>query len=390
LLLLCARTAADARVDDRIRELLRGTIDWDRFITTAHDHRVLPLVYRTLTRMADVVPEAAMSRLRAASHANVRRNLILCSELLQIVELLRENGIRSIPYKGPIVASLVYGDISLRQFADLDIIVPVADVVKARALLVARGYRPERPMSDEQLVPYLAVQKDITLLHDERGLNVEIHWEITRDDDPIRIGADRLWQQLAAYTIAGRSIHTFTPDDLLLILCIHGAKHRWARLVWLCDISELVRTPGAIDWNAAVESARRLGSRRILLLGLALANALLGAPVPASVTGMIADDPAVAPIAEQVKSWLLTNVPVDLDLGERERYFMRLREHPRDRLRVALVQARSYLLLTTRDTDTLPVPRYLGWTLYVRRPARLAWEYGFTPFTRFLRGIFQW
>ena len=145
MLLLCARTEIDPRAEAQIRSMLLE-VDWDCLIAIAHQHRVLPLVYRSLTRMNAAVPERAINRLRATFQANVRRNLFLCSELLRIIELFRENGIASIPYKGPIVASLVYGDISLRQFADLDVIVPIPDVTKARALLVARGYRPERAM----------------------------------------------------------------------------------------------------------------------------------------------------------------------------------------------------------------------------------------------------
>ena len=125
LLLLCARLTVDPQAEARIRALLQQAVDWNFLITTAQQHRMLPLVYRTLARIApNAVPELPMRRLRSAIHQNARRNLFLTAELLQVIDIFRAHEIPCIPYKGPVVASLVYGDISLRQFADLDIIVP--------------------------------------------------------------------------------------------------------------------------------------------------------------------------------------------------------------------------------------------------------------------------
>jgi hypothetical protein len=135
LLLLCARTVVDSDASARIGALLERDLDWNFLIISAHEHRVLPLVYRTLSRAGlGPVPAAALNRLRNAFQANVKRNLFLTSELFSVMDLLRTNGIPSIPYKGPVLTFDVYGDLALRQFADLDIIVPVGDVVKARSV----------------------------------------------------------------------------------------------------------------------------------------------------------------------------------------------------------------------------------------------------------------
>jgi hypothetical protein len=390
LLLLCARTSADSQTEARITELLQQAVDWDFLIPTAHQHRVLPLLHRRLTRGAfDSLPESAVNRLRNAFQANARRNLFLTAELFRVMDTLSANGIQSIPYKGPVLASAVYGDLSLRQFADLDLIVPSDAVVRTRALLVERGYRPERPMTDEQLHAYTEIEKDITLLHDSQGINLEIHWGITSELDPIRIRPEWLWKNLETCTISGRSIQTLRREDLLLVLCVHGAKHRWERLAWLCDIAEIVRSRTTLDWDRAVETAALMGGERILFLGLSLAKELLGAEPPAHLLNAIGGDPVVKALAAQVKDWLFSEEPVALDLGEREQFFMRLREHRADRFRVAFTQAKFYLAPTLRDQEALPLPESLRWSLYLLRPVRLVRQYGVTPFKRFCKGLFQ-
>jgi hypothetical protein len=379
----------DSPAKERIRELIRQGVDWNVLLATARQHRVLPLLYRTVVRtIPNDVPEPVERRLRTAFHANAKWSLLLTSELLQLIDLLRAHAIPSIPYKGSVLASCVYGDLSLRQFGDLDIIVPVKDVARVRALLVSRGYRPEKQMTDEQLVACMRSRKDVTLLRDDVGFRLEIHWGITTERDPIRISPDSLWENLGTSLIAGRSVQTLAPETLLLILCIHGGKHRWERLGWLCDIAEIVRSPGTLDWGRLIENAVRLGGGRILFLGLSLARELLGAEPPRPVLDAIRADSVLEPLSGQVKGWLFSEDPA-LGVGERERFFVRLREQPADRLRVAVKQVKRHLAPTSRDEEALPLPGFLKWSLYLFRPVRLAGEYGLTPFRRFCKGIFQ-
>lgn len=389
LLLLCARGTRDPFAEARIRALLQRDVDWDYLIITAHQHRVLPLLYRTLIRMSASVPEAVVQRLRAAFQANLKRNLALTAELLRILDIFQAHGIPSIPYKGPMVASYVYGDLSLRQFADLDIIVPPNQVARAKALLLANGYQLETALSDKELRLSIETNKDITLIHDGLGMNLEIHWGITTENDPVRIAPESLWENLGTHALAGRRIQTFQPEQLLLILCIHGAKHHWARLLWLCDIAQTIGSQRSFGWDTVIGNARRLRSERILLLGVALASELLAAELPVEVLQSIEADPVLKALSGQVKDWIFSEDPVLLNLGKRERYFMRLREHPSDRCRIAIKQARAYLAPTSRDREALPLPRFLEWSHYLLRPIRLATEYGLTPFTRFFRGLFQ-
>jgi hypothetical protein len=52
-------------------------------------------------------------------------------------------------------------------------------------------------------------------------------------------------------------------EDLLLILCAHGAKHLWMALGWICDVAELLRVHRDMNWPDILEEARsRLSARR--------------------------------------------------------------------------------------------------------------------------------
>jgi len=61
---------------------------------------------------------------------------------------------------------------------------------------------------------------------------------------------------------------------------VHGTKHRWERLRWICDVAELIRVREDVKWETLMRVAESLGSRHMLSLGLYLAHDVLGAPLP--------------------------------------------------------------------------------------------------------------
>jgi hypothetical protein len=378
LLRLCARTTIDSQTREKISLLLDAEIDWDFFVETAHDHRVLPLIYRTLAdAYTDRTPAYAMERLRKAFYANARRNLFLTSELFQVLTAFERHNIPVIPYKGPILAAALYGEVSLREFSDLDVIVPKDCVERATALLIDRGYKMTRAEKE----------KDLLLVRDDAGINFELHWGITVEKDPLQVNPEILWENLDTLSVAGKTVTIHAPEDLLLILSIHGGKHRWEHLGWLCDVAEIIRRYPQLDWEKLIHRASTLGARRILLVGLLLSQDLLGAQLSDVVIREIQSDHVVVDLADQVQRSLTSETPVAA--GETEQYYMRLRERPVDKARVAVNQVKHHLMPTRRDREVLPFRGPLSGLLYVARPFRLAWEYGLGPFWRFFKGTLE-
>ena len=142
LLLQCLRTSIDENTCQRIQSLLGTDVDWANFLQMAIRHSVAPLLYRKLyPRFQADIPEHILNRLRKLYFANLIRNALLTRELLRLSKLLEEAGIASIAFKGPVLASAVYGDIGLRGFDDLDIMVPREHMAQAKRLLYNEGYR---------------------------------------------------------------------------------------------------------------------------------------------------------------------------------------------------------------------------------------------------------
>ena len=64
-----------------------------------------------------------LEALRQQDKANAHRALWLTLELLNIHRHLQTRGLEVLPYKGPVLAETLYGNVAMRQFSDLDLLI---------------------------------------------------------------------------------------------------------------------------------------------------------------------------------------------------------------------------------------------------------------------------
>jgi Uncharacterised nucleotidyltransferase len=124
LIQICAFVCSDPAsrtTNPRTGELLSGQLDWPYIVRTSELNGRIPIVGRwiSLTSPGQVPPEVKR-KIALAAEANALRNEHLSAELLRILASFSKNGIDAIALKGPTLAALAYGDVSLRTFADLD------------------------------------------------------------------------------------------------------------------------------------------------------------------------------------------------------------------------------------------------------------------------------
>jgi hypothetical protein len=86
----------------------------------------------------------------------------------------------------------------------------------------------------------------------------------------------------------------FSKEDLLIIRCQDAVKEHWKphwpQLKWICDIAEIIRVYGDMDWKQVMGQVTRCRTSRVLSLCLALTNDFLGTPLPPEITKQIQKD----------------------------------------------------------------------------------------------------
>jgi SAM-dependent methyltransferase len=346
---------------------LTGAVDWPRLVELARAHGVLALVARSLkARGWDGVPPDVVGTLAGYRAGLTARNLFLSRRLLDILDLLAAHGITALPYKGPVLAAYAYGDVGMRPFTDLDVIVSASDVLPARDLLTARGYTSMSRRTESERPGALPPGYALALRGADGGALVELHWRLA-PSFPLEM--KDLLPGATPFPLLGSSVPCLGPEQLLLVLCVHGAKHAWERLEWVCAVAHLVAARPDVDWGRLAADARTVGARRSVALGLALAVAVAGAPVPEAAmraTGAT----RVGALAAGMEKGILARLPGADDAVAR--YSLRFRA------RSARERARYFLFLghpTEKDRAFVDLPGRLSFLYFVVRPLRVLHEH---------------
>jgi len=376
LLVCCARTRVDSAVAQKISDLLNDSLDWDYIFNEAEENSVTPLLGRNLRALAgDRIPAVMLERLKNACRANTIRCLFLSAELTKILDLFRARGIQAIAYKGPALAVQAYGDVTLRQFEDLDIIIRQNDLQKANEVMLGLGYRPRfewilSSSSASSLVPGEYNYRD-----DKRRVMVELHTELTLRHFPKVPDLEDFSKRLVPVNLNDREVPTFSVEDALIVLSVHGAKDFWERFSWIADISELVQRYPSLDWDATICRAESLDAERMLHTGLLLATGLFDAEVPDEVRRRLQADQAANEVAGEILSSLMSRQYRPLDAKDRFNFRRRMR---RGRLAGFGYAIRLSVIPAEEDYEMMRLPAQLSPLYVALRPLRLLRKYGWS------------
>jgi hypothetical protein len=373
LLLACAGRDIAPESSQRVGELLQVGLDWRFLLRMAHDHGLTPLLYHNLSRgFRDALPQAVLERLRHDFRANSIYALKSTVELLRVLDGLSANGIKAIPFKGPTLAAAAYGDIALRDFVDLDLLVRGADLGAARSYLETQGYRPMYGITRAQEDNYLKSFCQLPFFRSDRRVGVELHTAVIYKAFSFPLETERLWERLESIDVMGKAVTALSAEDLLVILCVHGAKHLWSSLIWISDVAGLIRSHPGLDWPRVIRLARKTRSARMLFLGLHLANNLFDAPLTTRLHEMIEKEPRLRTLASEVRDRLFNEDQQESDSLESCKFYLRVRERTWDGVRYCLSMV---LTPTVADWNQLSVPSSLSFAYRAFRPIRLVGKY---------------
>jgi hypothetical protein len=335
LLTACSEIPLQEKID-RLRLLLRDPIRWKLLFDLAERHGTQPLLYQTLVEIEDAIPREQISAIERSYQTNLHKALFLSRELIRIIERLSALSIEAMPYKGLALAELVYGDIALRQSGDIDLLIHPQDLPRIRDAVRELGYTPHLSFSEAEERAYLQSGYECAFDGTAGSNLLEVQWAIHPRFYAIDFDMPGLFRRAVTLTVAGHAMKTPSPEDLLLVLSAHAAKHAWGRLVWLCDIARVINLP-TLNWSWIASQAEALGIVRIVRVTMILANRLLGTVIPPAAQASLAEDPATSPatisLANEVQTHLASESSYNVESLAYFRLMMRLRERPTDRLR---------------------------------------------------------
>ena len=355
-----------------VRSGLDPEPNWNRVIDCALRHKVLPLLHRKLQqRRCGMVPANYGRQLERLFQANRRHNLRFAAEWWRLEHLFREQHLQVIPLRGPALTEDLYHDLALRQFADLDVLVPERQVSASVECWISQGYQPFFDLAPRQQRALIHRDCQLSFRHPHKEILVELHWEILPRHFRCPL-APVLWEAFQRAPRGEDDCHRLAAEETLFILVLHGHKHLWGRVGWIRDLAQLLRNNPGLDWAHISEVSKRSGWSRLLSVGLLAAVDLLQAPVPEKVLRQARRDRHAQRLMRQVAQRLF-RPEQPTGILDTTLFHWRSLARATERIRYSL----GFLLTPTpAEWNLLPLPAALFSFYYLLRPARLAARYG--------------
>ena len=354
---------------------LLQSADWARLLLLAEAHGVTGHLAASVRELHEaLIPLELRQQLAARQRVQSFFTLRLTAELFRVLELFVSEGIGAMVIKGPVLATRAYANPAIRSYSDLDLLVRQRDIRRATVLLVAAGFTSAISLDaiDAGKIPgqYLFSKPDSNLI-------VELHNDFTLRYFPRRLPLEQYFAHQTRVRLDAHEIPALSVEDELVLICIHGAKHFWERLMWIADVAGLISRQKSMDWRRVEDSARFLGAQRMLHAGLRLAADLLKVQMPEGIQAAVQGDSPAALLAEQISRWLPAAGHAPPSLFGRAKFRLRMRG--------GLLAAPAYLLRLAFSPTEEDWIAGAGAGVHrrdfldaVRRPFRLARKYGRT------------
>jgi hypothetical protein len=350
-----------------IATALTGNIDWAVLLTLAAAHSVRPQLIHALQKLDWVnVPAEKKRSLLDFGRLHQARSLLFAAELIRVRDEFSQRAIRFATFKGPSLAAGLYGDLALREYNDIDLLVDKQKLAQAEAALGSLGYAP---LFGGSLFrgAFLSYQKQYMFVREDPKLAIDLHWDFTGISVPFPLAADEIWNALGTVDIGGQVVPTLARTNLALLLAGHGAKEGWRCLSWVADFAMFIEKHRDLDWSDVLDRARRKRCGRSVLVGCRLAAQLLGTRVDADILRLAENNMQARRTADAVVRRISIGYPVPA----LDREFGAL-ESCENWLQKARAIRKLLITRTVSDYVSMPLPRSL-WPIYhLTRPFRLA------------------
>ncbi|MEW6107761.1 MAG: nucleotidyltransferase family protein [Nitrospirota bacterium] len=276
LLLFLSRVMPEAPILEQAQSLIFSGVDWESLLSISIKHGTSNFIYKNLLKLKHI-PQDVLKRFQGINNNTIRSNIRLTSETDRLLDRLNEAGIETIVLKGPITSEKIFGNIGLYPSGDIDMLVKVDDIDRARRSLESEGYELIDKGFDEYRDFFIKELYHISLTNGR--YTIEVHWNLFYRY--FTAPPEFWWDESMIVASAGRQYRFLSPEKNILYTSFRLFSKAFSPLRFLVIVAEIVRYyKDETDWEKLFSYAGKYKFENVLRVNLRLSHDLLGAPAP--------------------------------------------------------------------------------------------------------------
>ena len=353
---------------NRVEDYNIEQVNWDSWTNFVKRNGIATFVHLALKQNPHLaVPEAAKAAVDKIFYANIRRNTILSRNLQNIVQTFSAHNIDILPFKGLILSHFLYQNSEYRQIADLDFLIRWEQFGKAIELLNGLGYRHEHLLAEQDQGLFAHFRSSTELYHQTTRLLIEPHWGIFDGYFPEWCSNSDLFDRSVVYQFDSIQTRNLDNYSLLLLLCIHPARHGWLQVVNWLDLAKFISNFSDLNWPEAADRARENGALRMVTTAVRMVCTIFNLPFPEALVRHL--DPLSEQLATRFIDGLYAHKLDSRDMSHLQSLSinLKLRHRLKDKFHYC-----TYMLSPKRpELQSVRLPRHSYFLYYVIRFFRL-------------------
>lgn len=274
----------ECEAEDIIRRF--GEVNLEELYAVCHEHELDGVVGSYALSLGLSLPDEW-----GKEYARQQKHLTFLREKAkEICALMDENGIPMVILKNGGIMIGMMDDAAKCPMEDIDSLVRKSDFYKAHDILVSNGFefkfrsefeaeKLDEAYRDGATEYYIVTPEGEKMWFELAWRAVAGRW-IRPDLEP---DTDGFMER--SYTPEGTKTHVLSPEDNLLQVCIHTAKHSYVRAPGLrlhMDVDRIVAHT-AIDWDIFLEKVEQTHVKTSTYLSLYIPSVLFGTAIPQNV-----------------------------------------------------------------------------------------------------------
>lgn len=261
-------------------------------LAVARNQRAVPFLARAVRDGLALADTTTTAEIEEAWNLAMRRCLVMEERIVWLHGELTARGVEMRILKGSASAHLDHRGPELRDFGDIDVLVPGHDMPAVDDLFTregfARSHRTPNRRYGQRFIKSATFRADVEF---------DVHRTLT--DNPLghRIQVDDLWTTSTPFSLGTTTVHALPAELRFVHACLHAYLSRPPmRLSTLADLLALVRRPD-LDHDLALEMARQWGVHHVITAAVNEAVAQVAWPTDVHLGYVDADSPSITDAA---------------------------------------------------------------------------------------------
>ncbi len=264
-------------------EALEKLVDWKLLFDLAHKHRLISHIVKQTNKHPGILKPEIKKQLKETQKELSKKALLYSQYLLKIHQALKEKNIPHTFFKGPLLSLDLYQDIGFRDYRDIDLLVSLVHIEKAKSIIQKLGFAMLAPMdnlSNKQKKINYTISHHYHLKKPGLPIEIELHWSLTNPKTYFPLETKKIIDESEYIEIAQHKLPYISKPVNIAFLAAHGAIHQWYRLFWLKDFSEAIRQSTDREIQHAWQLSQKLTLEKTFIQACRLSNLLYKSSIP--------------------------------------------------------------------------------------------------------------